>query len=188
MDHTPTLAESAFLQDAFGLAVGEFAFVRLSATMLDKSIIDANDLVRFLLKSASIADFEVIGQGAKVQREIELLAPAGRFERSASFYRPNTKQGDPRFWIYQLARNARAGDLLALGSLRGTLFAVVVDPVSEDLRALLRRFVEEIAGPEEDLEKDIADLTTQLKGVFAQGWIPAIGRGAPAVGETLEAK
>lgn len=126
MDHAPTSQESAFIRSIPGIANAEIATVRLTGTMLSKSIIDANDFIRLVLMQARVVDYATIGQGDKVQLGITVISREGLSERTASFYRPRTKLGDPRFWISGLSKTARPSDLLVIGTLREQVFAILV--------------------------------------------------------------
>jgi hypothetical protein len=188
IDHSPTPAEAAFLSSIPGLASAEFATVRLTATMLSKSIIDAHEVVRVVLRQAKVVDYAQVEQGTKVVRPISLITPGGLSDRDGSFYRPATKDGDPRFWISGLAKDAREGELLVLGTLPGRVFALVLAGNSDVVRLRAAEFLGASGAIDPDFERDVADLSEALKSVKGRGWIAAIGSGAPTVGETLEAE
>jgi hypothetical protein len=190
MDHSPTQLESGFLSSIADLSGADLAFVRLTDTMLIKSIIDAHAVIRFILKDRSIIDFAALGQGQeqKIQLPISLVSSTGVNERTVSFYRPVTKKGDPRIWISGLKSIASSGSLLVIGVVNSRLFSIVVDSAHDQLRAHLLAFLSDAAPANKQFEYDVADLTTALKRVAEQGWIRAIGTGAPTVGETLEAE
>ena len=85
-------------------------------TGMGKSIMDATAPVRDFLKESGLHDFETQPQGTEHKRLIptRLVTSAGIVGTTTSLYRPVTKQGDPRLWIYGLAQHARPGNVLAL--------------------------------------------------------------------------
>ena len=106
-----TEKESVFLKKLPMWAMG-FAQIRLSKTMLDKSIIDANKSVRDLALNFGI-DFDKMKNGDKY----EVLA---RFddtnqESVVRFYK-TTNRGDRRVSIKSIKQYANIGDLIALSA------------------------------------------------------------------------
>ena len=104
-----TEKESVFLKTLPMWAMG-FAQIRLSKTMLDKSIIDANKSVRDLALNFGI-DFDKMKNGDKY----EVLA---RFddinqESVVRFYK-TINRGDRRVSIKNIKKFAEIGDLIAL--------------------------------------------------------------------------
>ena len=106
-----TEKESVFLKTLPMWAM-EFAQIRLSKTMLDKSIIDANKSVRDLALNFGI-DFDKMKNGDKY----EVLA---RFddtnqESVVRFYK-TINRGDRRVSIKSIKQYANIGDLIALSA------------------------------------------------------------------------
>ena len=106
-----TEKESVFLKTLPMWAMG-FAQIRLSETMLDKSIIDANKSVRNLALNFGI-DFDKMKNGDKY----EVLA---RFddtnqESVVRFYK-TINRGDRRVSIKSIKQYASIGDLIALSA------------------------------------------------------------------------
>ena len=106
-----TEKESVFLKTLPMWAMG-FAQIRLSKTMLDKSIIDANKSVRDLALNFGI-DFDKMKNGDKY----EVLA---RFddtnqESVVRFYK-TINRGDRRVSIKNIKQYASIGDLIALSA------------------------------------------------------------------------
>ena len=106
-----TEKESVFLKTLPIWAMG-FAQIRLSKTMLDKSIIDANKSVRDLALNFGI-DFDKMKNGDKY----EVLA---RFddtnqESVVRFYK-TINRGDRRVSIKNIKQYASIGDLIALSA------------------------------------------------------------------------
>ena len=64
-----------------------------------------------------------------------LLSQEKIVETKISLYRPKTKNGDPRLWVYNLKKNAQPNDLLALVALDSNL--VIVNCSQSNLSILL---------------------------------------------------
>ena len=96
-----------------GLDVG---LVVPTATGMAKGIMDATANVRDFLKSAGIHDYEGQPQGTEHKRLIStrLVTSSGIIGTTTSLYRPATKKGDPRLWIYGLGQHAEPGNVLVL--------------------------------------------------------------------------
>jgi hypothetical protein len=96
----------------------EFRFdpvpIRLTATMLEKSIIDARGPLRALLKKAGLVEYDAIKRGNdhKIRIPLPFISAETAEVREVGFYRPVTKQGDPRFWVEKLGSIASSGELL----------------------------------------------------------------------------
>ena len=84
------------------------ATIRLTRTMLEKHIIDANESVRRLALLCGI-DYQTIGAGEKITRAAML---ADGTKTTINFYK--TKRGDKRVSISRLNHHARAGDLIGI--------------------------------------------------------------------------
>jgi len=157
---------------------------------MEKSILDAHASLRTFLKESNIHDFEKQSQGKSHKRLIDVflvgkdtLTPA-----KMSLYRPETKDGDPRAWIYGLKDHARSWNLLVLIEEKGTLYIVnasdreVFDSKNKSgspLERLLRR--EPVV-----LDEIAAELLEKLNIISRMGWVDSLRRGDTGVGFTLE--
>ena len=75
----------------------DIASIWVTPVMLKKSIADANNAVRFLLKQESIHDYDSQAQGTenRILKDVIYVTDKGFLAKKISFYRPMTKQGDP---------------------------------------------------------------------------------------------
>jgi hypothetical protein len=80
------------------------AVVTLTATMLNKAIIDANNSVRNFSKLCGI-DFDEMQSGDRATVNAEFVL---------SFYRTKNQRGDRRFSIKGIKQQAEAGDTVAV--------------------------------------------------------------------------
>lgn len=100
-------------------SIGDFALLYVTETGLEKSILDATQPFRTLLKETLIHNFkdQKKGQENKVLKIGNLVDDNKIVEITISFYRPNTKDGDPRFWIYDFKNHAKPDDVFVLFSI-----------------------------------------------------------------------
>lgn len=106
-----TEKESVFLKTLPMWAMG-FAQIRLSKTMLDKSIIDANKSVRDLALNFGI-DFDKMKNGDKY--EVFARFDDTNQESVVRFYK-TINRGDRRVSIKGIKQYANIGDLIALSA------------------------------------------------------------------------
>lgn len=97
----------------------EYVVIRLTNTMIDKNNIDANALLRDLLKSYNLVDYDLLENGGNKGRKFKakLILNNNIDEIIMNFYRVKNSRGDRRFSIYKLGKfasekNIRDGDLL----------------------------------------------------------------------------
>jgi hypothetical protein len=99
-----------------GAEVGLF---EVTAVQLEKSIVDANFSIQAAFATTGFHYYEAQPQGEdhKVVVDLALLTSSGLVETKMSMYRPDTKGGDPRLWIYRLTSlcpEVRPGDVIAI--------------------------------------------------------------------------
>ena len=91
-----------------------FAQIRLSKTMLNKSIIDANKSVRDLALNFGI-DFDKMKNGDKYEVEARFDDPDSNQHSIVRFYK-TINRGDRRVSIKGIKQYANIGDLIALSA------------------------------------------------------------------------
>lgn len=94
----------------------QFTQVQVTATGLKKSILDATAPMRAYFKENGVHDYERQRQGqeGKVKIDTYIYTASDVLKTSTALYRPVTKQGDPRLWIYGLNRHTKADDIHAI--------------------------------------------------------------------------
>lgn len=186
-------SETLYRAGSFANEFPNSVVVTLTPTMLEKSIIDASAPVRNCLLAGGIHDYASQAQGDKAKVEGQLVVPDGRSARvlpvTVSLYRPNTKEGDPRFWVSKLREHANSGDHLALGVGEGN--TVVITNLSRAPDLDTWRAVEAELGklaPRSDLDQNLPleRLVKKLEAIAQSGPVPADGTGDTAVGRTME--
>jgi hypothetical protein len=93
-----------------------YELIFLTATGLEKSILDATAPLAKLLKKEVVHDYDLQEQGAehKVTLPCILISGGQRVETQISLYRPETKDGDRRLWPGRFNNYAFAGQVFAI--------------------------------------------------------------------------
>lgn len=104
----------------------EAAYIVPTITGMDKGILDAHGSLREFFKSKGIHDFDSQSQGGAHKKVvgINLIDEDSIQETKMSLYRPETKSGDPRLWIYGLPKYASPFNLLAFLVLGEKLYLI----------------------------------------------------------------
>lgn len=165
----------------------DYTIIRLTQTMLNKSIIDANGFLRTLLLDNDVLDFENLT--GKVYLKANLILDDQKHEVKVSFYKAN-KRGDERFWIYGLGNFVRSSqinvnDLIYItvnNQKELTLFNVTHSIPQNSI-------VIELFG-QDKIEGSLNRLIPQIKDIARQGYhsnSKGAGKIAPKdAGDTLE--
>lgn len=100
------------------------ALLFVTATGLKKGIFDATEPIRRYFEETGFHSYENQGQGddAKVTKTCKLVGDDAVFETQISLYRPVTKKGDPRLWIYSAGQHVEPDDILSLVVKDGVLY------------------------------------------------------------------
>ncbi len=170
----------------------KFTQVQVTATGLKKSILDATTPMRTYFKENNVHDYELQAQGPenKITKKTYILTGGKVIESTTSMYRPVTKEGDPRLWVYRLKETTEADDIHAIIAKNpDELYVINLTKVD------IPRFCEtDIENPIRDLVKglsDYADIVSEellyrlleFKGV----WIDTNLRADTAIGRQVEA-
>lgn len=170
----------------------KFTQVQITATGLKKSILDATTPMRTYFKENNVHDYELQAQGPenKVTKKTYILTGGKVLESTTSMYRPVTKEGYPRLWIYRLKETTEADDIHAIIAQNpDELYVINLTKVD------IPRFCEtDIENPIKDLVKGLshhADIISEellyrlmeFKGV----WIDTNLRADTAIGRQVEA-
>lgn len=182
----PNDDENLMIQIIHKYLRNDFCLIRMTSTMLKKSIIDASGIFRKILKDNNVVDYKYIIQGreGKIIKKSILLCN-DYIDKSISFYRPNTKEGDPRFWIYGLKDYLQTGDLIYITIWNSR---VVIIPLVKILFS--ETIIETIFGKSDD-EKILLEVKNKMTIIKEKGWIKSVGiknggNSPKDVGETLE--
>lgn len=130
----------------------KFTQVEITPTGLDKGILDSTAPMRAYFLEHGIHNYEeqLQGQAHKAYRKAVVLTETTQYNTRASFYRPNTKKGDPRMWIYGFGSYTQGNDIHVLFWVNETLYAInitridiakcynspVITPMQEVIKAI----------------------------------------------------
>lgn len=130
----------------------KFTQVEITPTGLGKGILDSTAPMRAYFLENGIHNYEeqLQGQEYKQIKQACILTDATQFFTKASFYRPNTKKGDPRMWIYGFGSYTEGNDIHVLFWHEQTLYCInithidiekcynsaIITPMQEVLKAI----------------------------------------------------
>jgi hypothetical protein len=150
---------------------------------------DATAPVRELFSSAGLHDYDTQqqGQSNKVLIKTYLVNPTNLTETESSLYRPETKKGDPRIWIYKLKQYCMPCNLLALVIIKNELYVFNLSNISIANSLINGGFCSDILREADRESNAIAnELLAKLREIHNLGFLPSITEGDPGVGDTLE--
>ena len=165
-------------------------FLVPTETGLEKAIMDATGSLRRYLQDEGIHDFGSQGQGPEHKKLVDavIFSKGIHVETTASLYRPNTKNGDPRIWFSRLKELAEPTDLLAVLASNGRL--VVINCSKSNLGSLILNekspFWDYYQRKSTDLPAEAQELLHLLSLVSKRGFIQTMRSGDTGVGYTLE--
>lgn len=165
----------------------DYTVIRLTQTMLNKSIIDANGFLRKMLLDNNILNFRSLTE--KVCLTANLVLEDQKHEVKMSFYKAN-KRGDERFWIYGL------GEFVRLSQINvSDLIYITVNNQKELILLNVTRSsprtntIIELFG-QDKVQNSLNRLLPQIKKIAKQGYhnnSKGVGRiAAKDAGDTLE--
>ncbi|MGM9712819.1 MAG: MvaI/BcnI family restriction endonuclease [Prevotella sp.] len=104
----------------------KFTQVEITPTGLGKGILDATAPMRAYFLENDIHNYEEQPQGQEFKqiKTASILTETAEFITKASFYRPNTKKGDPRMWIYGFGSYTEGNDIHVLFWFDETLYSI----------------------------------------------------------------
>ena len=86
--------------------------------------------IRNFLVKHSLFDFDDLAKGETEYTNCQLFYDGSLYERKVSLVRPKAKPnrpGDPRIWIYNLNKNAKALDWIYLASKNDTFYVITIN-------------------------------------------------------------
>lgn len=171
----------------------DFALIRMTETMLDKSIIDASFEIRSVLKDADIVNYSMLGKGPsyKLIKESYILESENLKEAKVSYYRPVTKNGDPRFWVYGLKKVVKENDLVYFTVFENNLLSIPLNENVDNFEETIEKYFSKEIKEDIEIANNIVDeLIGKLSVIKEKGWIESVnltGKVNPRdAGDTLE--
>ena len=159
----------------------DFSVLTITATGIQKSIMDAIGSLRNFFDENDFHSYEQQEQGEeyKVIKTCALITPEKILDKEVSLYRPTTKNGDPRIWIYGLKPFVEPDDELAFFIIDNQLYVLNLNLVDlSHYSDLLFKF-------EQSLDEVAIELRDKLIEIAKQP-LKAIMKGDTAIGMTVE--
>ena len=183
MEFIPNDSEKKLLEEINKVAHSEFSLLRLTHTMLKKSIIDASANIRSLLLTYRLVDYSKLIPGVdKIMGSAKILMSTIQEER-VSFYRPKTKNGDPRFCIYNLRKYIRENEMFYITVYNGDLVVIPLVDSLFDINVIKQFFN---FSDENPTKEELIKLLSQLKRKGPVKSVSPFKRNPKDIGGTLE--
>lgn len=165
------------------------AFLVPTPTGFGKSIMDATAPIRELLRNSCVHDYDQQSQGQNNKEIVDtyIVRPDSLIQTDTSLYRPETKKGDPRIWIYNLKPYCQPCNLLALIVIERKIYVFNLSDrrIADSLfsKGFCYNILEEASHKDKLVSEE---LLNKLHIIHNRGFIPSITPGDSGVGDTLE--
>lgn len=159
----------------------DFSILTITATGIDKSIMDAIGSLRNFLDEKGFHRYgsQKQGKNHKILKPCQLITSEKILNKKISLYRPVTKKGDPRIWVYGLKSHVHPNDELAFFIIDDSLYVLNLNSVDlshySNLLFELKHSLDEIA----------IELRDKLIEIAKQP-LKSIMKGDTAIGMTVE--
>lgn len=160
----------------------DYGLLSITQTGLDKSIMDAVGSLRSYFKDHQYHNYDEQRQGTTFKTLNPCILVIGDNDaqnQKVSLYRPETKKGDPRIWIYGLKNCAESGDEIALIIDKGTLYVFNVSKIDLSQNQILNQIIN-------DYEEIAQELLERLQILSRNGALKSIKSGDTGIGMTIE--
>lgn len=168
----------------------KFTQVEITPTGLKKGILDSTAPMRTYFMENGIHNYEEQLQGTehKVYKDAVVLTEGGEFKTKASFYRPNTKKGDPRMWIYGFTPYTVGNDIHTLFWFQDVLYTINITHID-----IAKWYNSAILTPMQDVIKTIynescsisEELLSRFRSIKGQ-WFESEVKADTGIGRTIE--
>lgn len=169
----------------------KFTQVQITQTGLKKSIMDATAPMRAYFKENKVHDYALQEKGSenKIIIPTHILTEFKDIDTKTSLYRPETKDGDPRIWVYKLKEATGADDIHAIIALNPKeLYVINLTKVD-----IIKCCETSIANPVQDLillfsdnaDRISKELLAKLKK-FKGMWLDTDLKADTAIGRQVE--
>lgn len=159
----------------------DFSVLTITATGMQKSIMDAVGSLRNFFDENDFHSYEQQKQGEeyKVIETCALITPEKILDKKVSLYRPTTKNGDPRIWVYGLKPFVEPDDELAFFIIDDQLYVLNLNLVD------LSYYSDLLFKLEQSLDEVAIELRDKLIEIAKQP-LKSIMQGDTAIGMTVE--
>lgn len=168
----------------------DFTLFEITATGLKKGILDATAPMRTYFLEKEIHDYSQQQQGQNHKQIVDtvILNEQSSYATKTSLYRPNTKKGDPRLWVYNLGNYTSANEIHAICVYNRVFYVINVSCVdienSFNAHGLspLRDFIFEFHQSQTKASKELLQFFQKHRGE----WFEAEVTADTGIGRTIE--
>lgn len=168
----------------------DFTLVQITATGLKKSILDATAPMRtyFLEKEIHNYSEQLQGTEHKLLVSTKILDEEHIYQTKTSLYRPVTKKGDPRLWIYELGCHTNADDIHAICVFNKEFFVInitrtdIAKCCESSIPTPLKEFIEEFYAHYSVVADELLAFFRSHKGEWFESEVTA----DTGIGRTIE--
>ena len=109
----------------------KFTQFEITPIGLRKGILDSTAPMRTYFIEEGVHNYkeQLQGQENKVMRDAIILTETSQHPTQVSFYRPITKKGDPRMWIYKLGAYTEGNDIHVLFYFERKLYSINITKI-----------------------------------------------------------
>ena len=166
----------------------EFATIQITETGYGKGILDATAPVRAYFKEKGVHNYELQAQGDKVIKPAAIITETRIYNTSCSLYRPKTKKGDPRMWVYGSKELILPDNIFCIIAHDGLLYIINLSLVDIE-----KSYALTIHTPLKDLINSISSIQSstseELLGLIRDkmsDWLPTPILADTGVGRSVE--
>ena len=168
----------------------KFTQVEITPTGLGKGILDSTAPMRAYFLENGIHNYEeqLQGQEYKQMKTACILTESGQFFTKASFYRPNTKKGDPRMWIYGFGSYTEGNDIHVLFWYEDTLYTINITRIDIEKcfnSVIITPMLEVIKAINQEGNSVSEELLCRFRAVKGQ-WFESEVTADTGIGRTIE--
>ena len=169
----------------------DFTLVQITATGLKKSILDATAPMRTFFLEKEIHDYSEQLQGPQHKLIVPTKILDGTtkiYQTKTSLYRPVTKKGDPRLWVYDLGSHTQADDIHAICVFNKEMFVINITRVDiakcceSPTLTPLKEFIDEFYTTTLAVSDELLDFFRQHKDEWFESEVTA----DTGIGRTIE--
>lgn len=168
----------------------EYATVQITQTGYNKGILDTTVPVRAYFLEKGIHDFEKQPKGQEHKKMVNsyILTDTGIKSTQSSLYRPETKDGDPRMWVYKLKDHVKPNDIFAIIVYNTCLYVINLTQIDIE-----KAYKSALINPIQDLINNLHNVATsvsdELLGLIRErmsNWVPTKVLADTGVGREVE--
>lgn len=168
----------------------EYATIQITETGYKKSILDATEPVRAYFLESNFHNFKDQPKGTENKKLVSsyILTADEIIQTQTSLYRPETKDGDPRMWVYKLKDYVKADDIFSVIVYNDNLYVINLSQVDIE-----KAYNSALETPIKDLINSLCSMATatsnELLGMIKDrmsDWLPAEIMADTGIGRTVE--